>query len=329
MARLKGLRKVEDLVYLAYERGIWQSIIVNTFILLFLALLYNNGHQKPRVLALILCETETLTEIHTDPAPEIQIDSLIESTETGNVDEYLVNTPSEGEVVSVNLDIDEPIDTSSIKEFFLTGRELSETLSDVKTSIKDADPWSDALSTGLGRSSRKGAEGNGDGGGSGGISKIEKRLIKYRAKTGDVQVSISWDNYDDIDVWVAFEGRGYSSNIGWKNRSDDYGGMLDIDCNVSPVTREAVENIFWPKGRAPAGRYTVYVQRFHKWDRSHSTSVEVRIAWDDHVTNKKVNLIDRNMVKVFTFVKTYGQLIPTKPKTFVDSLMSPMPNYAD
>lgn len=331
MARIKGYREqVEDLVYYGYNKGLWQSLFINTSILLLLAIVYSDIPKKINIVVLTLGEPEQYSDIDMSSSPEIQINNLTDSDSSKeSVDEYLVNDPAEGEIVSVNLDIDTPIDTTSVKEFSPTGKELMETLSGQSQNY--VDPWSDAPSTGLGKSSRKGSGGNGDGAGNGG-SKIEKRLAKYRAKTGDVQVSISWDNFNDVDVWVRYEGNGYSSDIGWRNRADRCGGMLDIDCNVSPTTKEPIENIFWPVGGAPPGRYTVYVQRFHQWDKPYSTKVDIRILWDDKIVTRHASLTNNNMIKVFTFTKKYGKNPDSpkiQPETFMDALLAPMPSYDD
>jgi len=329
MARHKGYRRqVDEIVSWGFNKGIWQSLIINTAILLLLALIYSDIPKSITTIALTLGTTEPYDDVDLSAPPEIQIESVTKSDNSGDhTDQYMVNDPAEGELVSVNLDIDTPVNVSSVKEFAPTGKQLMESISN---SQNYADPWSETTSTGLGKSSRKGSGGTGDGAGGGQPSKIEKRLAKYRAKTGDVQVSISWDNYNDIDLWVAFEGQGYSNNIGWQNRSDIYGGLLDIDCNVNPTTREAVENIFWPIGGAPPGRYTVYVHRFKQWDKAYSTKVDVRILWDGNVINRHINVSHGDMIKVFTFTKKQGSTrVVAKPQTFLDSLMSPMPSYED
>ncbi len=90
---------------------------------------------------------------------------------------------------------------------------------------------------------------------------FESRLKERDAKTGDIQVSLIWDNRHDLDLHclppapeeeIWFQRRGPSRS----------GGTLDVDTNAgcqTNVTDRAVENIFWPVGKAPQGEYIVYV----------------------------------------------------------------------
>jgi hypothetical protein len=119
----------------------------------------------------------------------------------------------------------------------------------------------------------------GRGGGGGGIGgEIGRRLKAARAGTGDVQVSIAWSNVNDIDLHVMVEPldvRAGTSVINFMNRKGIGGGHLDVDRNVQPTTRTPVENVFWGRGRAPFGRYTVAVHHFRDWGGVDPTEVEV------------------------------------------------------
>jgi hypothetical protein len=75
---------------------------------------------------------------------------------------------------------------------------------------------------------------------------------------GDVQVTLSWNNLDDMDLWI-YEPNG--EVIYYGRRTSSTGGQLDQDaqaaCNRTPTS---VENIFWPEGQAPQGTYTAQVK---------------------------------------------------------------------
>jgi hypothetical protein len=76
-----------------------------------------------------------------------------------------------------------------------------------------------------------------------------------------LRVSLSWFNYDDLDLHV-YEpaGRGVSSfsdHINFGNKRGWTGGVLDVDMNAGHGhTRDAVENVVWMKssGRRLPGR---------------------------------------------------------------------------
>lgn len=92
-------------------------------------------------------------------------------------------------------------------------------------------------------------------------AEFEARLKERDAKTGDIQISLIWDNRHDLDLHclppapdeeIWFQRRGPSRS----------GGQLDVDTNAGcerNVSDRAVENIFWPIGKAPQGEYIVYV----------------------------------------------------------------------
>ena len=98
-------------------------------------------------------------------------------------------------------------------------------------------------------------------------TEFSSRLNRAGAQSGDVRVSLIWNNRNDVDLHV-FTPRG--EEIYYARKKDSTGGMLDVDMNVYGETTKPVENIFWGPGRAPQGRYRVVVQnyRFHETDRA-------------------------------------------------------------
>ncbi len=80
--------------------------------------------------------------------------------------------------------------------------------------------------------------------------------------TGDVQVTLRWDNRSDLDLYVT-EPNGIQIYHG--NRLSDTGGQLDVDANYPcGENLNYVENIFWPTGYAPTGSYQVWVREFDR-----------------------------------------------------------------
>lgn len=92
--------------------------------------------------------------------------------------------------------------------------------------------------------------------------------------TGDIAFRLTWEGEADLDLYVVAPD---GERIDFIHRSAASGGVLDIDCNVTVATPGAdageaapleyrklrcphpIENVYWPKGRAPEGLYRVQV----------------------------------------------------------------------
>jgi hypothetical protein len=148
------------------------------------------------------------------------------------------------------------------------------------------------------------AAGGGGGGGGAAIGgEIGRRLAVAGAGTGDVQISIAWNNVNDIDLHVMVEPAGQAfapSIINFTNRIGIAGGCLDVDRNVHPTTVTPVENVFWGRGAAPFGRYTVAVHHYRDWGGGNPTDVEVVVLVDGEVERFKVRLQPGDPFKVVT-----------------------------
>lgn len=95
---------------------------------------------------------------------------------------------------------------------------------------------------------------------------LEDLLRVKGAKSGDVQISLQWFNKNDLDLEVVPPNE---DKLFYNRRESPSGGKLDIDMNIAYETasNRAVENVFWPVGRAPKGRYKVYVVHFNNHQR--------------------------------------------------------------
>lgn len=109
------------------------------------------------------------------------------------------------------------------------------------------------------------------------------RVTNYAAQTlavdkvgsGDIQVSLSWDKTNDLDLYVV-DPYGCTIYYGHKNDSPPVptgsvpgarclglGAEQDRDANIGcPATGPRNENIYWPPGVAPEGQYSVMVNNY-------------------------------------------------------------------
>ncbi len=83
--------------------------------------------------------------------------------------------------------------------------------------------------------------------------------IHRAAGTGDVAFRLVWNGSSDLDLFVE-DPSGACTFYG--QRSSATGGVLDVDCNggTDRMCERPIENVFWPLGSAPAGRYRFWVQ---------------------------------------------------------------------
>ena len=99
------------------------------------------------------------------------------------------------------------------------------------------------------------------------IKELQARLEREGAKSSDVQVSLMWNNYNDLDLHIVCPS---GERLHGGNKTSACGGILDVDANVRAETRKPVENVFWPEGTAPGGQYHVYVHYYKKHNKRRS-----------------------------------------------------------
>ena len=99
------------------------------------------------------------------------------------------------------------------------------------------------------------------------MSELRARLEREGAQSSDVQISLMWNNYNDLDLHVVCPS---GERIHGGNKKSACGGELDVDANVRAETRKPIENVFWEEGKAPAGRYQVYIHYYKKHKKRRS-----------------------------------------------------------
>jgi Ca-activated chloride channel family protein len=101
------------------------------------------------------------------------------------------------------------------------------------------------------------------------------RLAMTNAPSGDIRISLMWNNRNDLDLYVVTPG---GEEIYFKNQMDSSGGWLDVDRNLYGETSKPIESVFWPEKQAPLGIYRVYVQNYAVGENgSYSTPFRVEI----------------------------------------------------
>lgn len=198
-------------------------------------------------------EIEEVVQI--EPPGEFEHTAEIMSAATGD----MTSMPDSPEIAAIDMTLDTPGPTGA--EFT---RQLIE---------------SDLLQpVGGGGSGGGGTGGQGPGSEVGELMQFVERLERAGAKTGDIQISLIWDNYNDLDLHV-FTPRGETIFFG--HRKSRCRGELDVDMNAGQgTTREPVENIYWGKGKAPYGKFKVAVHHYRNHGDPDPTAYEMRIIVD-------------------------------------------------
>ncbi len=106
------------------------------------------------------------------------------------------------------------------------------------------------------------------------FSEFHERLTREGAQTGQVQVSLIWNNINDLDLSVICPS---GERISFDNNVSKCGGQLDVDMNELPTTDKPVENVFWPVSLAPKGEYKVIIEHFEQHDEENLTPYRVLI----------------------------------------------------
>lgn len=99
---------------------------------------------------------------------------------------------------------------------------------------------------------------------------IKKRLVKAGAEAGEIEISLSWNGYHDLDLYLTEPG---GSEINWNHARSPSGGWLDVDANRFAEgpgglnsTVEPVEHVRWrDASEAPAGKFVVIVTLFKRF----------------------------------------------------------------
>lgn len=130
---------------------------------------------------------------------------------------------------------------------------------------------------------------------------IKERVKQAGGKVdGDLRCSLSWHNYDDLDLHMNEP----KEHIYFGNRRSTSGGNLDVDMNAGGGrSRTPVENICYPdRKRMPDGVYTLKVHQYSLRELQ-DTGFEVEIEFDGvihsfHCSKSPLNHKDEEIAKI-------------------------------
>jgi len=147
--------------------------------------------------------------------------------------------------------------------------------------------------------------------------------IKERVKraggnvSGILRCSLSWYNYDDLDIHV---NEPDGNHIYYNNKQSRTSGNLDVDMNAGGHrSREAVENIVWiKKASMLEGLYEIYIRQFHQREDK-DFGFEVEMEFEGKTTTFQYDKRVKGNVPVATFEYSKRQGIK-----FIKSMKSTM-----
>jgi hypothetical protein len=110
-----------------------------------------------------------------------------------------------------------------------------------------------------------------------------------RPGTGDISFRLTWSGRTDLDLYVLSP---LGERVDFHFRKVESGGVLDVDCNarpdptLAPVEESSwlcpvpTENVYWPRGDAPEGRfkYWVVMADSEGLEPGHDYRLEVRLG---------------------------------------------------
>ena len=130
-------------------------------------------------------------------------------------------------------------------------------------------------------------------------NELQKRLEREEAQSGDVQISLMWDNINDLDLHCIDPS---GKRIFYNDKRSSTGGELDVDMNAQePFSNQPVENIFWPPDGAPAGEYKIFVNHYAIHAAVNPTDFTVGIKHGDTVKEFKGTVSNQEMETIYTF----------------------------
>jgi hypothetical protein len=133
---------------------------------------------------------------------------------------------------------------------------------------------------------------------------------------GDVQILLSWNNYNDLDLYCTDP---QGATVWYKNKSVQSGGQLEIDMNVENFdSKNPIEHIYWQVGGAPNGIYNVYLKYYKKHEPTvNETPYSITVKYGNKTEEFKGNIKQEdNTLHICTFtLRAANNTLNANPNT--------------
>lgn len=130
---------------------------------------------------------------------------------------------------------------------------------------------------------------------------IKERVKRAGGKVnGYLRISLSWSNYDDLDLHVLEPNNGH---ISFSQKTGKSHGKLDVDMNAGGRhSRTPVENIIWVNKPKLNGKYQVYVHNYTKREnKDEGFEIELELNGEIYTFEYNSNGRTKQRTDVLTF----------------------------
>ena len=134
-------------------------------------------------------------------------------------------------------------------------------------------------------------------------NEFKERLKTHSGKSGEPQVSILWNNKNDLNLLVVTPKK---EVIHPRNPKSSEGGTLDIEMNKKGETSKPVENIYWKKGNAIKGTYYIYVHFFKEhslFKKTNLSECRIQVSNKGKITEYLAQLSTTNKLQFIAQMK--------------------------
>ncbi len=111
---------------------------------------------------------------------------------------------------------------------------------------------------------------------------FSQRLQREGGATGELRISLLWNNTNDLDLHVVPPS---GEEISFSHKKSQCGGELDVDMNVSGGSSTPIENVYWAHGSAPRGHYRVNVKQYSVRGGHNRTPFRIEVVAGGKVTH--------------------------------------------